>query len=188
MSEIIAPPNFKSEREQEQWLSGKATRIELTQALMASEERTVKGVNEQLGKMGNMMQTLFTLNRVNGMQLESLVRLMEKAVPDFRDNFLKEFEKTKELVLFLDKFSNNGEFAGKPIKEQIQLYRDWNANTEHVQITGKHTNIQKYVMEHTDEFNQEELDALRTDFDIMVPVIPEPVAEAGPVTVEEAKL
>lgn len=110
----------------------------------------------------------YHLTRAAGMQLETLVRLINKGIPDFRQNFEAEFTKTQNLVSFLDKLNHPGELSSHHIKEKIKYARDWNSKEENVPVIGFMFGLDKELIENkNNEFSQEEIQDLRKEFSIV---------------------
>jgi hypothetical protein len=177
MSELILPPGMAAEmpnlgeREQAQWWAGKPTRREM--------EIQLEGVRKQLIKemysISKMMSNIYSMARVNGLQMETMVRMMEIAVPGYKEHFEVEFKKTLAFVGFLDTMNPPGEHSKKPIKERIQMVRDWNAIEGGVKATGDHFGLEDYIVKHPTEFVPEEIEELTKEFDLHLPEMPQKI-------------
>lgn len=161
---LIEMPSFQTEREAAQWLKGKATREELKEV-----EKDLRSVQLVLNSQAQLINKVFHLTRINGLQLETLVRMFD--IPNFfqlrssfRDEFDAELNKTFLMVSFLDNFSDKGQYAGKPMKERIDIIRNWNKQPETLKIEGFHFGLPEYINEHRDEFTESELMGLEFEF------------------------
>src|ERR1035437_4397015 len=178
MSELILPPGMASEmpnlgeREQAQWWAGKATRREVEVQLQAIRTR----LDKELHSVAKMMSSVYSMARVNGLQAETMVRMMEKAVSGYDEKFDEEFKKTLALIGFLDTINPPGEHSQKPIKERIQMVRDWNAIEDGVKAKGEQFSLDTYIMRNQKEFTPEEVADLSVGFSMKLPEMP-PVIE-----------
>src|SRR3974390_428468 len=119
MSDIIRPGIVMPENvDREFWLKGKPTRQEVLTEVASSIAEIQVALNGQLQRMGNGMSQAFNMVRILGKQLETLVRMMDMAVPGFRENFKVEVVKTMKMVEFLDTIMTPGEHSAKPIKQR----------------------------------------------------------------------
>lgn len=177
-------PNFQSVKEAEQWLKGKVTREEVKEL-----EKDLRSVQLVLNSQAQLINKLFHLTRINGLQLETLVRMFNKPhffqneSTSFRDEFDDELNRTFLMVSFLDNFSDKGQYAAKPMKERIELIRDWNKQPDTLKIEGYHFGLPEYVNEHFNEFTTSELTGLEHEFKFKVQnkeeVIATPQAETN---------
>jgi hypothetical protein len=175
MSELILPeniaktmPNLRSDREQAQWWEGKATRRELAVQVAHITER----IDKEMHSVAKTLSNVYSMARVNGLQLETMVRMLNKGVPDFKKVFNQEFNLTLQYVGFLDTINPRGEHSEKPMKEKIEMVRAWNAREDAVKVIAAHFGLDMYIVEHSDEFTPEEREALKIEFDMDLPEIP----------------
>ncbi len=179
MSDLILPagmvsemPNLRTDREQAQWWEGKISRREVAVQVNNLTKQFNEKLDKELFSVSKMMSNVFNLARVNGLQTETLIRLLETAVPGYKDNFDIEFKKTLHLVGFLDAINPPGQHSQKPIKERIQLVRDYNAIEGCVKAKGEHFNLEDYIVAHPDEFSVEEREELSKEFEMKLPEMP----------------
>lgn len=175
MSDLILPdgmvsemPNLRTEREQAQWWEGKISRREVAVQIAQINQRLEK----ELHGVARMVSNVYSMARVNGLQSETMVRMMEMAVPGYEEKFDEEFKKTLALVGFLDTINPPGEHSQKPIKEKIQMIRDWNAIEGSVKVKGEQFSLDSYIVKHPEEFTQEELAELSEEFKMKLPEMP----------------
>lgn len=198
-SRIVGPgmemPNLRGEHEREQWMAGKPSRQEVMSEVAANIAGLTKTLNEQLQRIGGGMTQAFDMIRLLGQQNETMVRMMDIAVPGYRRMFTQELAKTGKMVEFLDTIMAPGEHSQKPIRERIELVRGWNAQENVVKVMGEHWKLDEYIRENSTEFTEEEIEALNKEFEMVcvkvaeVPVITEEDVPniAGLATVEETK-
>lgn len=190
MSDLILPdsvtntmPNLRTEREQAQWWEGKSTRRDLAIQVKNISDR----IDKEMQAVAKMTSSVYSMARVNGLQLETMVRMLNKSVPDFKKVFEEEFHLTLQYVGFLDQLNPRGEYYEKPMKEKIEMVRAWNAREDVVKVVAAHFGLDQYIIEHSDEFTPEEREALKVEFDMNLPEIP-PTVEVpveAPTTTEE---
>ena len=177
MSDLILPgnmPSFGSDREGAQWLNGKPTRAELQAEMTKVSGVMQSAINGELSKISQVVARMFSMIRTNGLQLETCVRMLDSAVPGFRDNFEKEFQKTIALVNFLDKVNPPGEHSENPIRQRIDIVRGWNAQEDVLKVKGLHFGLDAYIHDHPSEFSEEEIKAFNEEFDMEVTKMPLP--------------
>jgi len=165
---MIEQPNFQSDKEVAFWINGKASRKDVLE--VQTEVQKLQKVVEQLQHMvsmqNNMVGKVFSYTQLNGMQNETMVRMMDIAVPGYRENFQAQFAKTVELVTFVETINPKGKDANKTMKEKIELVREWQKNPEHLTIRGFHFGLDEYLKTEQKEFTPEEVAALKDEFDI----------------------
>ena len=165
-------PNFGSSREADQYLQGKPTRAEMMSDMQKMWEKLLELVHGQAQYSSGTIGRIGHMARLNGLQLDTMVRLIEKAVPDFEKNFKLEFQKTLDFVAFLDTINPPGEHSEKPIRERIDIVRAWNSVPEHeLKAKSEHFGLSRYIMQNPTEFTAEEVEALNVEFsmDAVVP-------------------
>lgn len=180
MSKLILPesmtnemPNFTSDQSAAQWFEGKATRRELAVQVTNISNR----IDKEMQAVAKMTSNVYSMSRVNGLQLETIVRMLNKSVPDFKKVFQEEFTLTLQYVSFLDTINPRGEHSEKPMKEKIEIVRSWNAREDCVKVVGAHFGLDTYIIEHSDEFTPEEREQLKVEFDMNLPEIPPTTVE-----------
>lgn len=190
MSDLILPdsvtktmPNFRgNEKQQADWWEGKTPRREMAVQVKNISDR----IDNEMRSVAKMTSNIYSMARVNGLQLETIVRMLNKSVPDFKKVFEEEFNLTLQYVSFLDTINPRGEHSEKPMKEKIEIVRAWNAREDAIKVVGAHFGLEQYIIEHSNEFTPEEREALKVEFDMNLPEIPPtvevPVTETTNVT------
>jgi hypothetical protein len=164
-------PDFKSDREAQQWMAGKPTRYEVGELLKRDAQATQMAMNHEFAKIGNTFGQLIGMVRTQGLEMEALVVCIDRAVPGFREGYIKEFQKQSEFVMFLEGFTKEGEHSDKPIREKLDMARAWNAQEDVVQIYGDKFLFKKFIEAHHTEFTPDELSALQTEFGVSFQVL-----------------
>lgn len=193
MNDLILPasmtetmPNLVTQREQAQWWIGKPTRRDMAIQVKSISDR----IDKEMKAVAKMTSSVYSMARVNGLQLETMVRMLNKSMPDFKKVFNQEFNLTLQYVGFLDTINPRGEYYEKPMKEKIEMVRAWNAREDVVKVIAAHFGLDTYIIEHSDEFTPEEREALKVEFDMDLPEIPPTVevpAEASTQTTQEVQ-
>lgn len=165
-------PDFRNERDARQWMEGKPTRFEVGELLKRDAQATQLAINTEFSKIGQTFGQLIGMVRTQGLELEALVVCIDRAVPGFREGYVKEFQKQSEFVMFLEDFTKEGQHAAKPIKEKLDMARAWNAREDVVQIYGDKFLFKKYIEANHKEFTPDELAALETEFGVTFMIIP----------------
>lgn len=157
-------PNLKSENEKQQWMEGKASRLFVLNEV-GKIYPELEMIGEELKRAAVGFSQIFTLQKILGLQMETLVRLIDKAVPDFKNQFQEEYKKTIEFSQFLESFSSEGANGAKPFREKLDMVRDWNKEKD-IKITAMHFGIAEYVVANYSEFTLEEVEALAEEFSV----------------------
>lgn len=167
-SGLILPnsmPNLQSEREQQQWMEGKASRtFVLNEVNKIYKEFEMIGDELKRASMG--FSQLFQFQKMMGLQLETFVRMLNDAVPEFKTNFAKEYERTIVFGNFIDSLNNTGANGAKPMREKIDLAREWNGVTGNLPVSGMYFGLFEYMMENIKEFTEEDIHDLCATFDM----------------------
>jgi len=173
LSEIA--PRFGSDREELQWANGKASRDEVASLIAASRNSIVTATNDQFGKMGEMLQQTFYMCRVQGMQINTLLRVIEQGIgtglenyegKTFKEVFEVEFKKTDKQIDFVGNLMS----TQKPAKQIIQELRDWNASEDALKVAGPMINLAEIVKSELDNFTPEEVTQINQEFGINIPL------------------
>jgi hypothetical protein len=173
MSELILPgnsnmPEFRgNERSQREWLNGKPTRTEILVQLTKIEEEVNKRLVE-IPKLGQTVHKIYVMARTVGLQLDTLNELLEAAAPGWEKKYDEAYKKTVLMVQFLDTVNPGGPKWDLPIRQKLEEIRAWNAQEGVKKIEGYHFLLADYILQHPDEFTQEEVDGLNVEFDMEV--------------------
>lgn len=187
MSEIITPenmPNLLHEHEQRQWLEAKATRRDLEMLKMSMKQQFDQQLGANLKNIASTMSRIYAMARMNGLQVDTITRIVGAAVPDFEKTFEIELKKTMDLTQFLDTMTQGGGNADKTYKEKVELIRGWNSRDDVLKAEGSHFGLEEYVLAHPDEFTAEEIEALNKDFKAAIPVVQKPPVVLVPEVVD----
>lgn len=160
-------PNLLRTAEQDQWLKGKPTREDLFEVIqeVLKVSKSTEALQELLAAQSRSLSQIFQLTRITGLQNETLVRMMEKAVPGYRENYELELGKTFAMVAFLDDVNSDpkpgkeGEKVPPPIsmREKINKVLEWNRTEGNIPVEAKHFGLSEYIAEHPAEFTEEEI-------------------------------
>jgi hypothetical protein len=171
MSNIISLSDLDKESkatngDKETWkyLHGKATKefvLEETTRIDADIEM----IGEELKRSVVGFSQLFTLEKMLGLQLESVISVLDKINPDFRKMFVAEYKRTIAFSAFIDTLNNQGQHADKPILEKAALARDWNSNKENLKVKGLFFGLPDYIITHPTEFTEDQVEILALEFE-----------------------
>lgn len=156
-------PNFKSDKETNQWLQGKISRgdvILLIGTVREEFEKLKVDVSNHLAELASQQQQALYLTRMLGLQIETILRIAEgdgTENPKMRAKFKYEFKRTVEFASFLDKLNPSGEFYNKSMKEKLELIKEWNNNSENYFINRDYIGLKNYIETHPDEFTEQEV-------------------------------
>lgn len=168
-------PRFQSEREELQWAAGKPSRNEVASLLAAQRVSIAAATNAELDKMSKLMQQVFYLVNSHGLQLETLIRVIDQAVgsdtealagKSFREVLDKEIVKTNNQRNFLSSLVRSTE--PKTAKQIIQELRDWNAQEDILKIDGRLANLTDLVISELENFTPEEVTSINEEFGISI--------------------
>lgn len=167
---LVDMPNFRSDREVDQFLSGKPTRAELSKAIENTHKSLQSSIDNQFLQVHQAFSNLSNLTRLHGLQIETLVRFIDSVVPDFKKNYHVELNKTLSFTVFLDSVNPPGEHSGKPMQERINLVREWNKTEGNIKAEGFHFGLPKYILAHLSEFTPQELADLNQEFNMSIEI------------------
>jgi hypothetical protein len=158
-------PNLQTEREKAQWMEGRASRLfVLTEVNKVYAE--IEMIGEELKRASVGFSQLFTLQKMMGLQLETLVRMLNDAVPEFRKKFEGEYKRTILFSQFIESFNKEGLNSEKPFREKIDIVRAWNNDSKNVKVTGLYFGLSDYVLNNISEFTEEEVATFEDEFEI----------------------
>ena len=171
-------PNLITNREREQWLNAKPTRKETLDELTSMANEIHIEAAKQSNRISNLEANLgkvATMTRMASLQLETLIIIFEKAIPEFRKNYTEHLGKTLAMVSFLDTINTPNTDEPKSMREKIQLAREYNALEDSAKILLNYFLLDKYIEENPNEFSEEEVEALAKEFSMDITVTKEPV-------------
>ena len=193
MSKIISLEEERERQEMNRFLRGKATREFVLQEV-GRLDADIEMIGEELKRSATGFSQLFTLQKMLGLQFETLVRMLDENVPEFRANFAIEYKRTVSYSNFIESLNNEGTHAAKPMMEKIDIVREWNKNKNNLKIKGFYFGLPEYILSHPTEFTEDQVELLAIEFEFpevfeqyksllssKEPVVEETVA-SGPVT------
>lgn len=158
-------PNLKSSKEQQQWVEGRASReFVLKETNKIYQE--LEMIGEELKRSSIGFSQVFQFSKMLGMQTETLIRMLNDAVPEFKSNFKKEFARTISLTKFLESLNSTGQNSAKPMAERIDMARAWNAVEGNLSVSGIYFGLPEYILNNISEFSEETLQELCSEFDM----------------------
>lgn len=198
MSEIISLSDIDKERngpplgDKETWkfLHGKATKEFVLEETTRIDEN-IEMIGEELKRAAIGISQVFTLQKMLGLQLETFLRMLDTAIPGFRDNYKMEHKRTVAFSNFIDSLNNEGQHSQKPMLEKVDIVRTWNSDKENVKVKGFYFGLPNYLLEKPLEFTEDQAEMLAIEFEFpelfdqykAARVKAEGVAAAGPVVV-----
>lgn len=193
MSKIISLEEERERQKMNRFLGGKATREFVLQEV-GRLDADIEMIGEELKRSATGFSQLFTLQKMLGLQFETLVRMLDENVPEFRANFAIEYKRTVSYSNFIESLNNEGTHAAKPMMEKIDIVREWNKNKNNLKIKGFYFGLPEYILSHPTEFTEDQVELLAIEFEFpevfeqyksllssKEPVVEETVA-SGPVT------
>lgn len=169
------PPNFKSPVDLKKWMEGKATRDYVAESCREVEDHVSEVfdvVKNELVNSSRNIQTLFGILQSQGLQIDAMINLITKAIPEFRENFKNEYNILTQYLTFIETFNGNGENSARPLPEKIEMWRDWN-NTHEKKINGVHVGLADAIVTNPQDFTPMEVSAFCEEF-----LLPDKVKEA----------
>jgi hypothetical protein len=158
-------PNLKSTKEQQQWMEGKASRTFVLQEVNKIYQE-FEMIGEELKRSSLGFSQVFQFSKMLGMQVETLIRMLNDAVPEFKTNFTKEFQRTISLTQFIESLNNFGSNSSKPMAEKIDLAKSWNAAEGNLPVSGVYFGLPEYILNNIKDFSEEELSDLCSTLDM----------------------
>lgn len=166
MSKIISLSDIDNEKhEVYKFMQGKATKEFVLQEVERSAIELQDILKGELQRAASGFSQLFTLQKVVGLQLETLIRMLDTAVPDFRSNFAIEYKRTIEMSNFIDSLNNEGQHAAKPMLEKVDIVRDWNKDKDRLKIKGIYFGLPSYILSNPTEFTEDQVELLALEFE-----------------------
>ena len=166
MSKIISLNDLNNEdHELYKFMHGKATKQFVIEEVYKANTELQDIMKEELGRAASGFSQIFTLQKIIGLQFETLVRMLDSAVPEFRSNFGNEYKRTIEFSNFIDSLNNDGQHAEKPMLEKIDIVRDWNLNKENIKVKGLFFGLPNYILSNPEEFTTDQVEFLAIEFE-----------------------
>ncbi len=173
-------PNLVTNREREQWLDAKPSRREVLDELTSISNEIHLEAAKQSNRISNLEANLgkiATMTRMASLQLETLLTIFDTAIPDFRKNYKEHLGKTIAMVSFLDTINTPDSKEPKPMREKIELARQYNALEDTAKILGNYFLLDQYIQDNPNEFSEEEVEALSKEFKMDITITKEPVQQ-----------
>lgn len=178
-------PNFNSPRAEAQWLEGKPTRNEMAAQVANAMKMIENAVNGQMQQVNHAMNVMFNMNKINGMQIQTIIRVIDQAVKDMPDKedvlkgktfvqkFEEEFVKTQKAVMFLESLDpNSGSDGSLPMEQKLEKARSWNANEQNVKVKGFQFGLEDYVKTNMNKYSEEDVEVLNEEFQMKIKYVP----------------
>jgi hypothetical protein len=170
MSELISLSDIDREAaptgDKETWkfLHGKATKEFVLNETTRIDEN-IEMIGEELKRAAMGLSQVFTLQKMLGLQLETFMRMLDTAVPNFRNNFKVEHKKTIQYSTFIDTLNNDGQHAAKPMAEKIDIVRNWNKDEANIKVKGYYFGLPNDILEKPTEYTEDQVEMLALEFD-----------------------
>ena len=166
MSKIIQLSDLEGEdREAWKFAQGKASKQFVIEEVYKANTELQDIMKEELQRSAQGFSQLFTIQRIMGLQVETLIRMLDRAVPEFRTNFGVEYKRTVEFSTFIDTLNGDGQHSAKPMLEKVDLARDWNKDKDNLKIKGFFFGLPNYILSNPTEFTEDQVELLALEFE-----------------------
>lgn len=163
-SGLISLDDMNNDQKVYRFLHGKATK-EFVLNETTRIDKDIEMIGEELKRSAVGFSQLFTLQKMLGLQFETMVRMLDTNVPDFRKNFTIEYRRTMLMSQFLDTLNGQGQSSEKPMMEKVDLVRGWNADKENIKIKGAFFGLPDFILSNPTDFTEDQVELLVLEFD-----------------------
>lgn len=154
----------KGDKQTWQFLHSKASKEFVLEETTRIDEN-IEMIGEEMKRAALGISQVFTLQKMLGLQLETFLRMLDIAVPGFRDNYKTEHKRTVAFSNFIDSLNNEGQHSQKPMMEKVDIVRNWNSNKENVKVKGFYFGLPNYLLEKPLEFTEDQAEMLAIEFE-----------------------
>ena len=149
------------------WLQGKPTRDEMVNYLQFTVdqlEEIKKFLVESMSDFDKKANQIFAALRLQSHQTDTLVRMIDGSSSG-RQAFYAELRKTISFAEFIESLTaKRGLYIDKPVKEKIEMIRNWNKQDDVLLCDFDVLKLQSYIVDFPNEFTPEEVEALKKEF------------------------